>query len=105
MAVTLPPREFTDAEIDGMTQAELKAALKNVGSTVGGKVPTLKARLKAFMTRNRAGMGPSSWYFSTQQNKRRGEAGTQQNKRRECVPQAGTSVRSRVIRRGNECPE
>lgn len=83
MAVTLPQREFTDAEIDGMTQAELKAALKK-------KVPTLRARLKAFMTRNRAGMGPPSWYFSTQQNKRRGEAGTQQNKRREWVPQAGT---------------
>ena len=30
MAVTLPQREFTDAEIDGMSQAELTAALKNV---------------------------------------------------------------------------
>ena len=68
MAVTLPPREFTDAEIDVMTQAQLKDALKNVGLTVGGKVPTLKARLKAFMTRNRAGMGPPSWYFGTQQS-------------------------------------
>ena len=54
MAVTLPQREFTDAEIDGMSQAELKAALKNVNLTVGGRVAALKARLKAFMDQNRA---------------------------------------------------